>query len=70
MVKYTQKIRHFVGLALKELRVLEHFLNLFNPFQVNRSFRYPLKILENLWFSEVFREYKKGTLAWNRLKCK
>ena len=28
---------------------------------------YPLKTLENLWFSGVFRGYKMGTLGRNEL---
>ena len=33
--------------------------NFINPFQANVPILYPL----NLWFSDVFRGYKKGTLA-------
>ena len=36
---------------------------LINPFQANVPFLYPLKTSENLWFSDVFRGYRKGTLA-------
>ena len=32
------------------------------------SFLYLLKISENLWFSDIFRGYKKGTAASNGLK--
>ena len=39
-----------------------------NPFLANFPILYPLKTPENLWFSGVFREYKMGTLARNRLK--
>ena len=39
-----------------------------NPFQTNVSFLYPLKTSENRRFSDVFRGYRKGTLAWNRLR--
>ena len=38
---------------------------LLNPFQANVPFLYPLKTSENLWFSDVSRGYRKGTLAWN-----
>ena len=38
-----------------------------NPFQTNAPFLYPLKTSENLQFSDVFRGYRKGTLAWNWL---
>ena len=58
-------------------------MNLFNIFQVNVPFLYPLKtsditgflmfsgVIENFryhWFSNVFRGYRKGTLVWNDLK--
>ena len=39
----------------------------FNPFQANVPFLYPLKMSENLWSSDGFRGYRKGTLAWNGL---
>ena len=38
-----------------------------NPFQVNVPFLHPLKTSENRRFSDVFRGYRKGTLAWNEL---
>ena len=38
-----------------------------NPFQANVPYLYPLKTSGNLWFSDVFRGYRKGTLAWNGL---
>ena len=34
-----------------------------NPLLPNVLFLYSLKTSENLWFSEVFRGYKKGTLG-------
>ena len=34
-----------------------------NPFQANVLFLYLLKTSENLWFSDVFRAYRKRTLA-------
>ena len=55
-------------LNLKNLGIFwKHLQNTFNPFQANVPFLYPLKTSENLWFSEVFRGYRKGTLAWNGL---
>ena len=39
-----------------------------NPFLANVPILYPLKTPENLWFSEVFRGYKMGTLARNGLR--
>ena len=38
-----------------------------NPFHATDLFWYPLKILENLWFSDVFRGYQKRSVAWNEL---
>ena len=43
------------------------FQPLLNPSQVNVHFLYPGKIPENLWFSDIFRRYKKGALTWNWL---
>ena len=39
-----------------------------NLFQASGFFLYPPKTSENQRFSGVFRESRKGTLAWNRLK--
>ena len=47
------------------------FLNIkrrLNPLLPGIPFLYPLKTLENLWFS-VFRGYKKETLGSNGLKA-
>ena len=44
------------------------FENTFNPFHVTGLFRYPLKISGNLWFSDVFRGYRKRPVVWNGLK--
>ena len=30
------------------------------------SILYPLKLRGNLWFSDIFREYKRGTLGRNK----
>ena len=37
--------------------------NVFNPFQVNVLFLYPLKTSKNQRFPDVFRGYRKGILA-------
>ena len=37
--------------------------HLINPFYANVPFLYPLKTSENLWFSDVFRGYRNGTLV-------
>ena len=41
---------------------------MFYPFHANVPFLYSLNTSENLCFSEVFRGYRNGTLAWNGLK--
>ena len=41
-----------------------------NPLLANVPILYPLKILENRWFSGVFRGYKMGVLASYDLKVK
>ena len=42
----------------------DHSLNWFHAFDL---FPYLLKTLENLWFSDVFRGYRKISVAWNGL---
>ena len=42
--------------------------SLFNPSSTNVSLLYPLKISENLRFSDVFRGYRSETSAENELK--
>ena len=39
-----------------------------NPFLADVPILYPLKTPEKLWFSGLFREYKRGTLVKNGLK--
>ena len=38
-----------------------------NSFHTNVPFLYPLKTLENLWFSDVFRGYRNGIWSWDGL---
>ena len=38
-----------------------------NPFSTNVPLLHPLKILENLRFSDIFREYISGALAENEV---
>ena len=38
-----------------------------NPLQPSVDFLYSLKISENLWFSDVFRRYRKATPGSNGL---
>ena len=40
-----------------------------NPFHASISFLYPLKTSGNLWFSDVFKGYRNGTLTWKGLGC-
>ena len=42
--------------------------SLFNPFHANIAFRSLLKMLENLWFSDVFMGYRNETMGWNCLR--
>ena len=46
----------------------ESTIDTLNPFLVNVLFLHPLKTSENLWFSNIFRGYRNGTLLWNGLK--
>ena len=45
------------------LLILWNGVYFLNPFHATGLFRYPLKISENLWFSDVFREYRKRPVA-------
>ena len=40
---------------------------LISPFYPNFSFLSTLKTSRNLWFSDIFREYRYGTLSYNDL---
>ena len=44
--------------------------NFFNPFHATDLFWCPLKISENLWFSDVSKGYQKRSGAWNGLSKK
>ena len=48
--------------ARQQSVTLVHLLIL-NPLQANVPFLYPPKMSENLWFFDVFRGYRKGTLT-------
>ena len=47
--------------------VLSMQQNIINSFHVTGLFLYPLKTFGNLWFSDVFRGYRKRLVARNRL---
>ena len=49
-----------------EAKAVQHFTSLIT-FYSNVLFLYPLKTTENLWFSEVFKKYRKRTLCQNEL---
>ena len=51
---------------LINVRILLFCLRM-NPFHTSVLFLYPLKMSENLWFSDVFRRYGNGNLAWKGL---
>ena len=51
-------------LKLKEQKFFETILKWkFDPFEASVPFLYPLETSENQRFSDVFRRYRKGTLA-------
>ena len=45
----------------------KRLLKYFNPFSTNVQLLYPLKISEDLRFSDIFREFRSGVLAENGL---
>ena len=52
--------------ALSKVNVYEkgfHFTHLLKPFHATGLFLCPLKTSENLWFSDVFRGYRKRPVA-------
>ena len=51
---YMDKVLFF--LMIRFISILTYFLG-------NVPFPYPLETSESLWFSDVSREYRKGTLA-------
>ena len=57
-----------------QLRIVERTTQIgkktsFNPFLANAPILYPLKTPENLWFSGVFRGYKRGAFARYVVLC-
>ena len=52
-----------------EKNVLLSF-NFFQPILRQCSLLYCAETTENLWFSDVFRGYRNGTLGWNWLRTK
>ena len=69
-IYYTMHIfhkPHFLRHVFRS-QVLMNNLELLNPFHVIAFFLYTLKTSENLWFSDVFREYRERPVSWNRLR--
>ena len=48
--------------ALKYFFSVDTFLTCFSPML---HFLYPRKIWDNIWFSDVFNEYRNWALSWN-----
>ena len=64
--KIALKVANFWYLKLRSKNLMRNGINFCNLFQTNVLFLYHLKTSENLWFSrssDVFREYRNGTLA-------
>ena len=60
----------YITFNLTCISIIQYFHNGnidLNPFHATGLFLYPLKISENLWFSYVFRGYRKRPVTWNRL---
>ena len=57
-------VRCIRNIRLFRMRVCQLLLN---PFHATGLLLHLLKILENLWFSDVFRGYGKRPVAWNGL---
>ena len=59
-------IKTFISALEKSYsQISETSINFLKSFQANVPFLYPLKTSENLWFSDVCRGYRNGTLASN-----
>ena len=54
-------------IKFKDLRKQYFSLLLINQFSTKVPLPYPLKISETLWFTDVFRRYRSGTLVENGL---
>ena len=61
-----QKIVSMRNILLSTLNFRQY--TFINPFHATGLFWYPLKTSENLWFSDVFRGYRKRPVARNGLK--
>ena len=66
LVKYVSENFYTIKL-LNDPNLLNKKSNLVNPFYVTNLFQHPLKTLENLWFSDVFRGYWKRSVVWDGL---
>ena len=69
--KLPQKVvRNMLGMMCKYLQSYQNKENQVIHFQAMFLFYTPLKTLENLRFSDVFRGYTSGTLVENGLKLR
>ena len=59
--------KHIKQIQDAKLPKLTEFICWFNPFYATDLFLYTLKIMENLWYSDVFSGYKKKAVTWNGL---
>ena len=57
----------FISIKLSEMHGTLRVNHCFNPITTQCCLLYPFKIWENLWFSNVFKGYKKATLGINWL---
>ena len=63
------KLRNFSQCYVLMISLLGRFVNR-NGIKLSHDFGlflYPLKALQNLWSSDVFRGYRKRSVEWNRL---
>ena len=55
-------------IMLNKLLLFYYFIISIYPSLAKCSISIPLKMSENLWFSDVFRGYRNGTSGYNALK--
>ena len=68
VIKFWHTFMKFIIRVINKSNVVVGASLRLNLFHANVPFLYPLKTSENQGFSEVFRGYGNGTLAWNGLK--
>ena len=60
-------LEELASFVLADLQISEMFMKVSTHF-TQLSLLYPQKTLENLWFSDVIRRYRKKPVAWNGLR--